>query len=138
MAYYSRLPKDLRAVCGRDYVVHVVKRFVHSASPKFNHGNNLMDEADQQCLLTQLTSLEELISSKDGLHVHLEILRGMASYIERTVLDKGASNKLKDFIEWEIKAIDKLFMQAKTTQQEDALALVQLTRRLGQKFTVDQ
>ena len=102
MAYYSRLLKASRAVqCGRDYVVHVVKRFVHSASPKFNHGNDLINEADQQCLLIQLVSLEEMISSKDGLHVHLDILGRMAFHVERTVLEKGASNKLKDFTEWE-------------------------------------
>ena len=89
-------------------------------------------------MLTQSDSLEELVSYDDHLHIHLDIIGQMDSHIELTVFDNGASNKLNDFKKWERTTIDRLLKQAKTTQHEDAVALVQLTRRLGQKFAVDQ
>ena len=89
-------------------------------------------------MLTQKGSLEELVSHEDHLHVHLDIMEQMSSHIELTVSDKGVSNKLKGFREWERMTIAKLLKQAKTTHHKDAVALMQLTRRLGQKFAVDQ
>ena len=89
-------------------------------------------------MLTQRGSLEELVSQEDHLHVHLDIMGQMSSHIELTVSDNGISNKLIEFKDWERTTIDKLLKQAKTTHHQDAVALMQLTRRLGQKFAVDQ